>query len=193
MPQPALDHRRATAERNAAAIVDAAERLLASGATLSMASVAAEAKVSRPTLYAHFSNLGVLVEAAVERAIEASLSTIHGARPDEGPADEALRRMIAASWSALARQDAIARAAAEHLSTARLHTKHAAVLEPLQRLVARGQAEGTIRDDPPTDWLVRTFITLVHAADDHARARAESRAQMLEHLETTIFALFAVR
>ena len=63
MAEAVIDHRRATAERNAAAILDATERLLAQHAPLSMAAIATEAGVSRPTLYAHHKTLGDVVEA----------------------------------------------------------------------------------------------------------------------------------
>jgi AcrR family transcriptional regulator len=52
MTEAVVDHRRATADRNAAAILDATERLLERGAALNMRAIAAEAGVSRPTLYA---------------------------------------------------------------------------------------------------------------------------------------------
>ena len=193
MPQPTVDHRRATAERNAAAILDATERLLAKGAALSMAGVAAEAGVSRPTLYAHFPSLAAVVEAAVERAITASLSAVEAAQPSVGPADEALVRMLDGAWGQLARQDALARAAAEHLPSGRLHAKHAPLMVHLHELVIRGRREGVFRTDLPADWLVRSFYALVHAADDHARSPRVRRAAAREMLETTIRDLFTAR
>lgn len=193
MPQPTVDHRRATAERNAAAILDATERLLAKGATLSMAGVAAEAGVSRPTLYAHFPSLAAVVEAAVERAVNASLIAVEAAQPTVGRADEALLRMLAASWGHLARQDALARAAAEHVPSARLHARHAPLMAHLHELVVRGQRDGVFRTDLSPDWLVRSFYALVHAADDHARAPRIKRAAVRDMLETTIRDLFAAR
>ena len=192
MPEP-VDHRRATAERNAAAILDATERILAAGATLNMAGVASEAKVSRPTLYAHFANVVALVEAAVERAVAASLTAFEAARPEDGPADAALQRVLVASWGEIARQDGVARAAAEHLSSGRLHAKHAPIVERLLQLIARGQAEGTIRADLPAEWLVRSILALTHAADDHARVRGVKRRDALAHLEITIRDLVAPR
>src|SRR5918911_554671 len=66
MPQ-AVDHRRAIAERNAAGILDATERLLERGESLNMRAIAAEAGVSRPTLYAHYGTIADVFEAAVER------------------------------------------------------------------------------------------------------------------------------
>jgi AcrR family transcriptional regulator len=58
----AIDHRRATAERNAAAILDATERLLERRQALNMAAIAAEAAVSHPTLNAHYKTMVDVVE-----------------------------------------------------------------------------------------------------------------------------------
>src|SRR5829696_7981956 len=102
MPEPAIDHRRATAQRNSEAILDAAERLLAGRAPLNMVALAAEAGVSRPTLYAHFPGLPEVVEAAVERAVAASADAVEAAGPAAGPAAEALDRLVAACWQQLA-------------------------------------------------------------------------------------------
>ena len=67
MTSQAADHRRATAERNVAAILDAAEELLSQAGPASMAAVAARAGVSRVTVYAHFPTWEALLEAVVER------------------------------------------------------------------------------------------------------------------------------
>jgi TetR/AcrR family transcriptional repressor of mexCD-oprJ operon len=193
MPEPAVDHRRAIAERNGAAILDATERLLARRAGLSMAAVAAEAGVSRPTLYAHFGSLSEVVEAAVARAVDASRDAVTAAAPGDGPADAALRRMLAASWGRLARQDALARAAAEHLPSGHVHRTHAPLMETLLALVERGQRDGSFRSDLPAAWLVTMFFALVHGADDHARAQRVRRAEAFELLERTVGDLFAPR
>ncbi|HSC90373.1 MAG TPA: TetR family transcriptional regulator [Gaiellaceae bacterium] len=193
MAEPAVDHRRAIAERNAAAILDATERLLAERGTLSMAAIASEAGVSRPTLYAHFRTLGDVVEAAVGRVIGASLAAVEAADPDAGPADEALERMLATSWSQLARQDALARVAAEHVPSGHLHRAHAPLMARTRALLERGQREGVFRSDLPADWLVTVFYALVHGADEHARAQGMDRADGLELLSTTIRDVVAPR
>jgi len=66
-PSQAADHRRATAERNVAAILDAAGELLSQAGTASIAAVAASAGVSRVTVYAHFPTWEALLEAVVVR------------------------------------------------------------------------------------------------------------------------------
>ena len=184
------DHRRAIAERNAAAILDAIERLSGERAPLSMSAVAAEAGVSRPTIYARFKTLSTAVEAAVERAVRTSVTAVEAAEPGVGPADEALRRMLATSWGQLARQGALARAVAEHLPPDHLHRTHAPLIGHVRGLVERGQRAGVFRTDLPADWLVTMFYGLVHSADEHARALGLERSDVLEMLEATVCDLF---
>ena len=73
------DHRRATAERNAVAILDAAERLLVRAEPLTMVAVATESGLSRPTVYAHFKSVGEIVEAAAERTVVAATAAFAAA------------------------------------------------------------------------------------------------------------------
>jgi AcrR family transcriptional regulator len=190
---PSTDHRRAAAERSIEAILDATERLLAGRTPLSMVALASEAGVSRPTLYAHFAGLPEVVEAAVERAVATSVAAVHAAEPGAGPADEALDRLLAACWTHLARQDALANAAADHVRGDRLHRAHRPLLMVVTELIERGRREGAFRSDLPTDWLATMFYAVLHAAADHARSRRVKRADALAMLTTTVRDLFAPR
>src|SRR5690242_9821205 len=129
-----VDHRRATAERNAAAILDALDGVAGRGGALTMASLAAEAGVSRPTLYAHYKTLEDVLAAAVERRVLEATAAFEGARPAEGPADEALDRALEASWRQLAKFQPLARVAMERMSASALHEAHRALLAPLGEL-----------------------------------------------------------
>jgi AcrR family transcriptional regulator len=186
MTDVAVDHRRATAERNAAAIVDAAARLLGRGASLNMRAIAAEAGVSRPTLYAHYKTIGDVVEAVVARAVQESTAAIAAAEPQSGPPLDALERLVAASWARIAHFDAVAHGAREHISAAALNRAHAPVMGYVRELVLRGQADGTFRKDLPADWLVTTYFALVHGAADVAGKREE----VLALLQTSLRDLF---
>ena len=188
-----VDHRRATAERNAVAILDALERLSARGATLTMAALAAEAGVSRPTLYAHYKTLDDVLAAAVERRVAEAVAAVRAARPEEGPADEALDRVLETSWRELARFGPVARVALERMSAQALHRSHRAMLEPLRALVERGRRDGVFRTDLPVEWLIRLYVQLVHAADEHAHASRLSRAETLTLLRTTVRDLVLAR
>jgi TetR/AcrR family transcriptional regulator, mexCD-oprJ operon repressor len=186
-----VDHRRAVADRNRRGILDATERLLAKRAPLSMAAIAAEAGLSRPTLYAHFKTLPDVLEAAVKRSVDDSLEAIEGAEPEVGPADEALERMLEASWRQLAGYDALARGAAEYLPTESLHRTHAPLMAQTAGVIERGQANGTFRRDLSIPWLVNVYYSLIHAADELARTRGVQRSEVLTMLKSTIHDLFA--
>lgn len=186
-----VDHRRAVADRNRQAILDATERLLARRDALSMAAVAAEAGVSRPTLYAHFKTLADVVEAGVERAVQQSIAAIEEAEPQAGPADAALERMVETSWTRLAGLESFARGAAEHLPVESLHRSHAPLMALTLGVIERGQAEGVFRADLPPDWLVSAYYALVHSADELVRAGAHDRGQALAMLKTSIHDLLA--
>ena len=193
MAEAALDHRRATAERNAAAILDAVERLAVQRTALNMVAIAAEAGVSRPTLYAHFKTLGDVVEAVAARAVEGSLAAVEAAQPGVGPADDAMDRMLATSWGHLAGLDTLARAVAEHLPADHVHRTHAPLMGHMLALVRRGQRDGVFRTDLPADWLVTMFYALVHGADDHARTHRVGRPKALAMLTTSIHDLLTPR
>jgi TetR/AcrR family transcriptional regulator, mexCD-oprJ operon repressor len=192
MPEK-VDHRRAIAERNAAGILDALERLLARGGPVNMAAIATEAGVSRPTLYAHYKTIADVVEAAVERTVLASMTGFEAARLDDGPADEALDRMLQASWGQLARFQGFAHVATEHLPAGAMHRSHHAMMAPLRGLIERGQREGAFRDDLPAEWLQTMYFQLVHGADQHTAAYGVSRAEALELLRTSARDLFSAR
>jgi TetR/AcrR family transcriptional regulator, mexCD-oprJ operon repressor len=185
------DHRRATAERNAVAILDAAERLLVRAEPLTMVAVATESGLSRPTVYAHFRSVSEIVEAAAERTVIAATAAFAAARPDEGPAGEALMRMVAASWQQLAGSEGFVRRASQYVSEGARHRTHGALIAPLKALVLRGSAEDAFRSDVPVDWLVTMYLGLVHAAADHAVVHDAPREEARTLLQTTVGELFS--
>jgi AcrR family transcriptional regulator len=88
MTSQAADHRRATAERNVAAILDAAAELLSQPGAASIAAVAARAGVSRVTVYAHFPTWEALLEAVVERAVGHTTAVLASADCSRGDGDD---------------------------------------------------------------------------------------------------------
>src|SRR4051794_5828216 len=160
------DHRRATAERNLEAILDAAEMLLEEGAAASIAAVAARAGVSRVTVYAHFATREALLEAVVERAVTRAATLFDEATAGAPSATVALERAITASWAALSRHTAIAQAAAGQLSPEALRRTHETGNDRARRLIESGQQHGEFRTDVAAGWLVSVFHALLHAAGD---------------------------
>jgi TetR/AcrR family transcriptional regulator, mexCD-oprJ operon repressor len=186
----ATDHRRRIADRNVAAILDAAETLLERRAAVSIAAVAATAGVSRVTVYAHFATWEALLEAVVERAARRTTAALEAADPDHGPPLAALERVLVAGWRELARNSAIAQAAAEQLSPAALARAHHPIGHRLGRLVERGRADGSFRADLPAAWLLTSALALIHAGAQEVRAGRIDEPDALHVLSVTVRDLF---
>jgi TetR/AcrR family transcriptional repressor of mexCD-oprJ operon len=193
MPEPATDHRRATAERNIEAILDAAERLLERGTQPTIVAVANEAGVSRVTVYAHFDTREQLLEAVVERAVRRTADALDAVEPERGAAPEALERVIDVGWRDLDRNNAIAQAAGDQLTPEALRRTHQAAHQRLRKLVDRGRRSGDFRSDVPAEWLVTAFHALIHAAGDEVRAGRMRAGPALSALRATLQDLFTNR
>jgi len=191
MPGSTTDHRRAIAERNVEAILDAAEALLEARRDPSIAAVAAAAGVSRVTVYAHFPTREALLEAVVARTVRRATRTLEAAEPDAGAPADALERIVAAGWSELERHEAVARAASEQIAADVRLRAHETAFLPIRRLVERGQGEGAFRTDLPADWLVAALFALMHAAADEVRAERLDPAKAPQVLTSSLHRLFA--
>lgn len=156
--------RRPEARRNLDAILDAAVAVLARDPAANMAAVARASGLSRQTVYAHFASRELLVEAVVARAMERAVREIDSVRPEEGPAREALARLLEVSWHTVATHGSLLEAAHATLPAASYRALHAPVMERLERLIGRGRRDGTFAADVPPGWLLATFLALVHAA-----------------------------
>jgi TetR/AcrR family transcriptional repressor of mexCD-oprJ operon len=188
-----MDHRRAVAEHNLEAIVDAAERLVLARAAPTISAVAKSAGVSRPTVYAHFPGRKELLEAVVARSVRRWIAATERVEPDRGPAYEALLRVIEVGWQEISRSSGIAAAAAAELDTAAMRRSHMRGQVLIRKLAERGQADGVFRDDVPADWLVSSFFALVHAAHEDVTARRLSSKAALDALTKTVPDLFSAR
>jgi AcrR family transcriptional regulator len=185
------DSRRITAEHNLTAILDATERLLSAGEQPTISAVAHEAGVSRPTVYAHFPDRPTLIEGLVKRTVSQAMAAIESAHIDQGTADEALQRLIAAGWQQIADHDQIARAAAHELSAEAMRGAHHSARAAIGELIERGRREGSFRTDVPTGWLVTATLALIHASADEVRGGALEPDAALRALQLTIPQLIA--
>jgi TetR/AcrR family transcriptional regulator, mexCD-oprJ operon repressor len=190
---PTTDHRRAVAEGNVRAILDATLSLLERDPQPSFVQIARAAGVSRPTLYAHFPTREDLIEATVARAVEDVAQQVGAARLDEGPATVALERLVTMLWRTLSGLSTLARVSGEALSPERRRQAHAAGLEPVHRLVMRGQESGEFRDDQPAAWMVSVLYALMHAAADDVAAGRFDEDEVGELLYGSILSAWGAR
>jgi AcrR family transcriptional regulator len=166
MPQPAPDSAstrrpQALQQRVAAAIVEAAARVLAErGSRANMADVAEAAGVARATVYRYFPNrqalLAELGRVAVTEASERlAAARIHDVAPADGIV-RAIRVLVEVG-------DPLIVLARERVQPDPRQSKGglAGPAGPLRRLIERGQAEGIVRDDVPSSTLVAVLVGLV--------------------------------
>ncbi|MFD8948522.1 TetR/AcrR family transcriptional regulator [Streptomyces xanthophaeus] len=200
-PGPRSRPRRADAERNTAAIVDAGLDCFLADPQASMAAIARAAGVSRVTLYSHFPTREALLDAALDRAVSeaaAALDGVHGQPADgAGGADstsgpggtaEELGRLVRTSWRLLDRHSAVFAAVSATLPPERLRERHERILAPVRQLVLRGQEAGELRSDQSADWLVTVVYSLVHAAAAEVQAGRMDPADAPEVLTSTVLA-----
>lgn len=186
--------RRADAERNIAAILDAAIACLSERPDATLADIARVAGVGRVTLYGHFPSREALVIAALDRAVAEVAETagaVEARMPSDAPADEVLREHIHSSWDVLDRHRRLFTVAQRMLSPERLRARHEPGLAGFDALIARGQAEGRFRRDLPVDWLVMVVYSLFHAAAERVNSGQLDRADAPAVLDATILPVLA--
>jgi TetR/AcrR family transcriptional regulator, mexCD-oprJ operon repressor len=180
--------KRADAERNIAAIITAATECFARDPDASMTDIAKAAGLGRVTLYAHFPSREQLLRTVLAETITESTGIIEAASPDEGPPAEAFARMIRSCWPLLSRFGSLHAAAQRALPADEVRRRHDQPMAHVERIIARGQAEGAFRTDLPVHWLVTTVYTLLHAAADEAAAGRLATESVGEILEKTLLA-----
>ena len=186
-----IDHRRATAERNVRAILDAAEQLLHDGGPPTIAGIAKRAGVSRVTVYTHFATLEALLVAVLERAVARAAVGFDEAVAGADSAMEGLELAVRASWGELTRQRPLAEAAGAHLSPDTMRRAHDAGYAHARRLFEAGARRGEFRSDVPVQWLLSVYYALLHTAGDDVRAGRLDGDTALDALITTMRAAFA--
>ncbi|HEY2717873.1 MAG TPA: TetR/AcrR family transcriptional regulator [Solirubrobacterales bacterium] len=186
------DHRTATAERNADAILDAAEALLERGAPLTTTALAAEAGLSRVTVYTHFGNQEALLEGMARRIIERFEETFASLDLDGGSPPERLDELIAMAWNEQGRYERIASAVTSQLSSAALERAHGRLRAPIAALIRRGQEAGDFRTDLPVEWLVSSYFALMHACRQSVERGSLGAEEAVGALQATVHSILAV-
>lgn len=163
---------RADARRNAERILDATAELLAANPAASLEQVAEHAGVSRATVYHHFARRDALLDALTERSVAEVTAAVQSARPDEGPAADALERVLRAAWQVVGRYRGLLLVNPRRLAPEELRHRLRPALEPIRALIRRGRRSGEFDPELPVEWTIGVITDLIHAASRQVSAGA---------------------
>lgn len=161
---------RADARRNAGRILDATAELLATDPAVSLEQVATHAGVSRATVYHHFSGRDALLDALTERSIAEVTAAVRSARPAEGPAGEAMQRVLRAAWQVVGRYRGLVLVNPRRLPRSELRRRLGPALAPVRSLIRRGRRSGEFDPALPVEWTIGVITDLIHAASGQVSA-----------------------
>ncbi len=170
--------RRADAERSVSSILTAASDALASDPNVSMAEIARRAGVVRATIYMHFPTRESLLDAVMEQAVAEVAQATRDAEPTVGEPEEALERVLRATWRQLSQFHALLAINTSRLSAQELHRRHLPVMTQFAPLIERGQKQGVFRSDLPVSWHLAMLRAIVHAASAEVRSSRISEADV---------------
>src|SRR3954463_15596726 len=122
-PATTQRRRRSDADRSVEAILGAAPDALASDPDASMAEIARRAGVVRATIYVHFPTRESLLDAVMERAVADVARAMADAEPQRGDPEQALERVLRATWKELGRFHALLAINTSRLSVEELHRR----------------------------------------------------------------------
>ncbi|MFJ6987118.1 MULTISPECIES: TetR/AcrR family transcriptional regulator [unclassified Streptomyces] len=141
-------------------VLRSAAALLTRKSTATMDEVARAAGISRATLHRHFAGRDALVRALEALGIEECEAALARARPDDGPASEAVRRMIreiepaAALLAFLYTENQLFEGEEQNPGWTRID-------EHIATLFRRGQETGEFRIDLTPAWLTEALYGLL--------------------------------
>ncbi|MEV5749685.1 TetR/AcrR family transcriptional regulator [Actinoallomurus sp. NPDC052308] len=147
---------RVDARRNQKRILLAAARLLADDPAVSMQRIADEAHVARPTVYRRYPTREALVDAIAQEAIGEFATALDEADAAGEDAASTLGRLVRA----------LARIGADYpivLQSVHAHDT-ASLVNRIDELIARGQAQGVVRADVTSDVLRHTLFGALSAS-----------------------------
>lgn len=156
MPEPSP--RPSLQQRVAAAILDGAAHLFANGGEqASMNEVAEAAGVARATVYRYFPNREALLDELAQTAVRDVDMRLASARIDEVPPDEGIARAV----RALVEVGNLFVVLTRERQRSGSNQFERGLVDPLRRLVERGQASGDIRNDITAARLTESLIGLI--------------------------------
>ncbi|MFJ8696083.1 TetR/AcrR family transcriptional regulator [Streptomyces roseolilacinus] len=140
-------------------VLRAAAALLSRKSTATMDEVARAAGIGRATLHRHFAGREALVRALEELGIQEIEAALDAARPDDGTAEEALRRLVAGVEPAAGLLSFLV--TENQLFEGEVNEGWSRLDARVSALFRRGQERGEFRFDLTPAWLTEAFYGLV--------------------------------
>ena len=189
-PQARRRKRRADAEQNLAAILQAATEALSIQPDASIEDIARAAGVTRQTVYAHFPSREALLDAVVARATAEVSTAFQAAGLEDAPPAEAMIRLLDAGWAASARYPFLWHLPA--VSPEEDLERHGPVVGRLRDLIQRGQESGDFDESLSADWLLAAGLALGRAAEEEVKAGRMSIADARLAVHRSFLRLFGL-
>ncbi|KMO83655.1 TetR/AcrR family transcriptional regulator [Mycolicibacterium chlorophenolicum] len=144
--------------RTRAAILRATASVLARDRTATLPEIAAAAEVGRTTLHRYFIDRDRLVYEATLDSIRVINETIAAAATDEGPAIDAMRRLITTMVPV---GDRIVFLFADPAILRDIPAENQPDHTPIMQLIARGQQQGVFDSELSVEWIELTLFALL--------------------------------
>jgi AcrR family transcriptional regulator len=160
--------------RTRSAILAAAASVLAMNRSATLPEIANAAGVGRTTLHRYFADRERLISEATLDAIRVLDDAVAQAAPDQGPAVDAMHRLINAFVST---GDRILFLFGDAFGRRNMHAApNGANREPVIALIKRGQDEGAFDPELSVTWIERALYALVRQGCEDA-----NNGEMLRH------------
>jgi AcrR family transcriptional regulator len=159
--------RRADAARNVDRIIESAIHVFALDPAAGMSEVALHAGVGRATLYRHFPCRDDLIDAIRAQARQEAVAAVESSPLDDGPALQAIERIVSAVIELGDRYRFITR---WHAEPGEDNEPRERISAALRAAVERGQRRGEITRGVPPEWAVVVIRSLMLAAIEQLSA-----------------------
>jgi AcrR family transcriptional regulator len=189
-PDVTRRRRRADAEQNVAAILDAAAKVLAEQPEASVEDIARAAGVSRQTVYAHYPSRQALLNAAFERVRAQATTDFEAAGLDQMPPAAALIRLLDVGWKVSERYPFVWNLPPVSLDDDL--TRHGPVMEFIEAIIRRGQASGDFDPQPSPQWLIVALVALGRAAEDQVKEGRMTIEEATRDVQHSVLRLFGL-
>ncbi len=164
------------------------------GASASMATIAAEAGITKPILYRHFGDKGGLYAALAERHTDRLLDALVDALTEGGTARERVERTIGTYLAVIEQEPQVYRFLVESEEAVQAHGPVRGFVRRLQELLAAGIAHELRlgEDDPRAGVWAAGIVGMVQAAGDRWLAAKDlGREELARQLTDLLWGAYA--